>query len=264
MEGVGELRQEEQEQGGEDSSLQELLGQLQELVECPVCYEVPAPGEQVPVCPNGHLTCRKCQRPTCPTCRAPVARGRSLLASRLLQLLHRPCRPCKPCPHLGCGGQVALEEYSEHLAACRHRQVACPGRDCTETRPLHLLLSHVLQNCSGSFEACLEERERYTELYVLHTFYRGNTKRAVWPTRVFFAHGQTFFLRVGREEGVYLASVVVQGGEQEAASYSVSIDLHTPERDLERCSPSDRLLGSAGYWPESGDTLSNIVRSNMK
>jgi len=195
MEVFGKVRQEEQEEGGEGARLHRLMGDLAQLVECPVCYEVPAAGEQVPVCPNGHLTCRQCQRPTCPTCRAPVARGRSLLAGRLLHLLHRPWQPC---PHPGCGGQVALSEYSDHLAACRYRQVACPGRDCTETRPFHLLLSHVLQNCSGSFEACLEERERYTELYVLHAFYRGNLKRAVWPTRVFFAHGQTFFLRVGR------------------------------------------------------------------
>ena len=49
----------------ERKTLQEERKKLQESlrtrVECPVCYEVPTTGP-LPVCLNGHIVCRKCNR----------------------------------------------------------------------------------------------------------------------------------------------------------------------------------------------------------
>ena len=60
------------EDNAEETTWQEEMKRLQEektklqeslraRVECPVCYEVPTSGP-LPVCPNGHIVCRKCNR----------------------------------------------------------------------------------------------------------------------------------------------------------------------------------------------------------
>jgi len=66
-------------------------------------------------------------------------------------------------------------------------------------------------------------------------------------------------VQVGREEGVYLASVVVQGGEQVAATYSVTIDLHTPERDLESSPVSYGAVGRPWSLGEAGEAAAAEV-----
>lgn len=55
-----------------------LVAKLREMVECPVCLELPREGP-VPVCPNGHVVCSPCLRrrrqiegeliTSCPSCR---------------------------------------------------------------------------------------------------------------------------------------------------------------------------------------------------
>merc|ERR1719154_873623 len=62
----------------------QILNQMKDKVECPVCMEVPRSGP-FPVCPNGHFVCKKCKTESeseaCPTCRVPMGNRKSLLAS---------------------------------------------------------------------------------------------------------------------------------------------------------------------------------------
>ena len=70
---------------------QHLMGQVKDKLECPVHMEIPQSGP-VPVCPNGHLVCKDCKRDSCPTCRAPMGGGRSLLAATIIQNIEQKCR----------------------------------------------------------------------------------------------------------------------------------------------------------------------------
>ncbi len=49
------------------------LRELQESVECPVCFSIPR-CPPVPCCQNGHVICAKCKEKVdvCPTCRIPM------------------------------------------------------------------------------------------------------------------------------------------------------------------------------------------------
>ena len=49
------------------------LRELQESVECPVCFSIPR-APPVPCCQNGHVICAKCKEKVevCPTCRVTM------------------------------------------------------------------------------------------------------------------------------------------------------------------------------------------------
>jgi len=130
--------------------LQEEKNELQESlrarVECPVCYEVPTSGP-LPVCPNGHIVCWKCNRASCPVCRTPMTGGVSLLASTVLERIDHKC------PHEGCTAPgLPLQEMIRHKAECQFRSILCPASRylCGKTVPACLLLDHILTECSGS------------------------------------------------------------------------------------------------------------------
>jgi len=69
----------------------QVLEELQMLVECPVCMTTPKEGP-MPSCPAGHLTCSPCLevmrkkgKKTCPSCRGPLGKGKSLLSSAIIK-----------------------------------------------------------------------------------------------------------------------------------------------------------------------------------
>merc|ERR1719154_668903 len=53
----------------------QILNQMKDKVECPVCMEVPRSGP-FPVCPNGHFVCSRCKSGACPTCRVAMGNAR--------------------------------------------------------------------------------------------------------------------------------------------------------------------------------------------
>merc|ERR1719154_219774 len=69
----------------------QILDQMKDKVECPVCMEVPRSGP-VPVCPNGHFVCKKCKTGACPTCRVPMGNNKSLLAGIVIDNIKHGCR----------------------------------------------------------------------------------------------------------------------------------------------------------------------------
>ena len=143
---------------------------LRARVECPVCYEVPTSGP-LPVCHNGHIVCRKCNRwvrvrvpspsmsfyvritylsssrASCPVCRTPMTGGVSLLASTVLERIDHKC------PHEGCTAPwLPLQEMIRHKAECQFRPILCPASRylCGKRVPACLLLDHILTECNGS------------------------------------------------------------------------------------------------------------------
>ena len=68
-----------------------ILEQLKDKKECPVCLEIPRTGP-VHVCPNGHFVCKTCKSASCPTCRAPMGTGKSLLAVTVIENIDDKCQ----------------------------------------------------------------------------------------------------------------------------------------------------------------------------
>ena len=92
---------------------------LKDKIECPVCLEVPRSGP-VPVCPNGHLVCKKCQASTCPTCRSPMGDGKSFLANIVMENVEHSCK------YTDCDRNVSFRDIDEHELNCLERKVKCP------------------------------------------------------------------------------------------------------------------------------------------
>merc|ERR1719341_1688095 len=73
------------------------------LVECPVCMTTPKEGP-MPCCPAGHLTCAPClqalkkKKKTCPSCRGPLGKGKSLLSSAIIKTIEEERSSPQPGP----------------------------------------------------------------------------------------------------------------------------------------------------------------------
>ena len=82
----------------------QVLEELQMLVECPVCMTTPKEGP-MPCCPAGHLTCAPCLeamrkkgKKTCPSCRGPLGKGKSLLSSAIIKTIEEERSSPQPGP----------------------------------------------------------------------------------------------------------------------------------------------------------------------
>ena len=81
----------------------QVLEELQMLVECPVCMTTPKKGP-MPCCPAGHLTCAPClqalkkKKKTCPSCRGPLGKGKSLLSSAIIKTIEEERSSPQPGP----------------------------------------------------------------------------------------------------------------------------------------------------------------------
>ena len=82
----------------------QVLEELQMLVECPVCMTTPKEGP-MPCCPAGHLTCAPCLqalkkkgKKTCPLCRGPLGKGKSLLSSAIIKTIEEERSSPQPGP----------------------------------------------------------------------------------------------------------------------------------------------------------------------
>ena len=82
----------------------QVLEELQVLVECPVCMTTPKEGP-MPCCPAGHLTCAPCLqalkkkgKKTCPLCRGPLGKGKSLLSSAIIKTIEEERSSPQPGP----------------------------------------------------------------------------------------------------------------------------------------------------------------------
>ena len=88
------------------NKVSKVLEELKVKIECPVCLGVPREGP-VPCCPSGHITCSPCLerlrlqarpgRVKCPTCRAPMGEGRSVLARIVLENMEHQCSGVNFC-----------------------------------------------------------------------------------------------------------------------------------------------------------------------
>ena len=101
------------------------MDQLQEILQCPVCYNLP---RQLPIqsCPAGHIICQDC-RPSvglCPTCRVGPLFSTNTVAGNLVSIMAHKCK----FNALGCNVRLPLDEIAQHEKYCVQRTVICPFR----------------------------------------------------------------------------------------------------------------------------------------
>jgi hypothetical protein len=85
------------------------LPEIEEMVECPVCFQVP---ESPPIyqCGNGHILCKTCKArlTDCPTCRQPLGNSRCLVAEKLIEKIPVLCTFAKH----GCDARWEFDRFN--------------------------------------------------------------------------------------------------------------------------------------------------------
>merc|ERR1719492_211687 len=127
------------------------LRELQESVECPVCFSIPR-APPVPCCQNGHVICGKCKEKVevCPTCRVTMTNCVSQVAATIIQKIQHPC----DFREAGCDQRCDINTISAHEESCRYRVVRCPHWACDETISVTHLTSHVLAQGDNGDSGC--------------------------------------------------------------------------------------------------------------
>lgn len=120
---------------GSEFLIQE-LEELEELLECPVCTEVPV-FTPIYQCPNGHLLCSECHSKLqqCPQCRAVLHKIRSLFAEKMLANHSLQCRYAED----GCAAMLLLSTAKSHQKSCEFRELNCPVSNCNKFMSLRLV-----------------------------------------------------------------------------------------------------------------------------
>jgi len=201
-----------------------LMRLARERLECPVCLVVPRMGP-VPSCPSGHLTCSPCllkmrkegRGDNCPTCRAPMGDGQSLLANVLIENMDHVCSM------KGCKEKVPFEDYEKHQEECIHRLVICPGSNltCHDRVAFSDVEAHIL-TCPDSIEHNPGGGNLVTFTYEHQEDLLVRTNM-VWSTLSFEAESKTFFVRMDKTGGIFSIEVVMKGSKVECEQYVVEV-----------------------------------------
>ena len=209
---------------------------ITEVIECPVCLEVP---DVRPIyrCPsNGHIACKNCKRKlgeTCPVCRSTAGFIRSLTAERLVEQFTsvaftpkawwRPASKDDPrCFNVGRGCRKHLTP--EHQLACRYRAVYCPDSSCQKRVILCSLINGHFKSDHPEMPTNPGKGSTILKLIVRDENLGGSY--ASKPSR-FIHGGLSFYREVLRDEvrRVWYFWAYFDGNEMQASSFEVNIQL---------------------------------------
>ena len=103
--------------GGEVAAGAISSDKVQEILECPVCFEIP----KAPIfnCETGHTVCGDCRSkvPNCPLCRRGFTSVRNFIAEKLAESLSFKCR----FSPFGCEATLKGSEEESHVQLCNFR-----------------------------------------------------------------------------------------------------------------------------------------------
>ena len=221
-----------------------MMKEARERLECPVCLVVPRRGP-VPSCPSGHLTCSPCLKKmrrdgkgdNCPTCRAPMGDGTSLLAKVLIENMDHVCSL------KGCKEKVAFEDFEKHQEECSHRLVICPGSNlsCQARVAFCDVEAHILacpdlieHNAGGNMVVFTYEHQE--DLLV-----RTNM---VWSTLCFESNfNKIFFVRMDKTDGIFSIEVAMKGSNVDCEKYLVEVTVMNVDMPIFKSQYHPRPIG---------------------
>jgi len=234
----------------------EILDQLKDKIECPVCMEVPRNGP-VPVCPNGHFVCIKCKTAACPTCRVPMGTGMSLLAGVVIDNIKHVCR------FVECEESFPCDKVEDHEKTCQHRIVSCPYDLCNEKIALSGLLNHLQLSTSRCSVNSVKVPRVIDGLNgVGISYYKENSEESLlksemsWAMNIFSYEGNVFAVIPKKYDNFYYFTIVMLGSKKDTLKYIVNMEVHERYTSSDKSEVSFRFRGR----PRSIDENMNEVR----
>jgi len=229
------LQQREDELSAQRRENDRFLTELQESVECPVCFSIPRK-PPVPCCQNGHIVCSRCKDKleTCPTCRVPMTNCVSQVAATIIQRIQHPCY----FKDAGCVFRCNINSIEEHEKNCIFRGVRCPHWACDEMISLTGLTSHVIRReCGDNY---MDKPLPYEEEIEYTRALDDQDGSSFWRPSLLMLHEITFYLQIeksGKDRQWYFY-VQMEGSEAECEKYASQITV---------CKNSNSQLNSIAY-----------------
>jgi len=201
----------------------QLIDKLTDKIECPVCFEVPRSGP-LPVCPNGHLVCSTCKRGKCPSCRANMGQGKSLLALTIIESINHKCK-FDDCTETFC-----LNSLETHEKICSHRTVMCPDLDCIVNIPLARLVEHLMSSpncCADTAPIHLTASPISKDRKNFVVGQDGNLLATMgWPMHLYSFDGQNFVVFPTKYNGQYFFMLVMFATRAKCDQYKMEVTVH--------------------------------------
>eukprot|EP00092_Neocalanus_flemingeri_P040011 GFUD01043580.1.p1 GENE.GFUD01043580.1~~GFUD01043580.1.p1 ORF type:complete len:390 (-),score=69.88 GFUD01043580.1:67-1236(-) len=220
-----------------------IVDQLKEKIECPVCFEIPHTGP-VPVCRNGHFVCNECKAEACPTCRVNMGSGKSLLAMTVVENIDHRCK------FIDCEEFFPVDEIEKHAKVCAHRSVSCPCSKCDVKVGLSKLLAHLNNSdCSYDSQVILKKTSLIEKVSAVKTLtlnaseQRRYVKSAVYRLNTFTFEDISFCIFIEKREWLYHFSLVMFASEEECSKYKIEMAVHEPNVSSEDTEVSFKYCG---------------------
>jgi len=198
----------------------ELLRQVCDKIECPVCMEMPRSGP-VPVCPNGHFVCKTCKADSCPTCRTAMGDGKSLLATTILEKSEHNCK------FANCDQKFLLADIEKHEEVCLFRTVNCLHQKCNEKVSLSNLPDHLLKSkeCSVRGEIIPLSENWTTLMYSINQEIQASPIIS-WLVRVYSFSGEVFAVFPNKCGGQFYIQVVMLAVQNQCSKFRFEVVVH--------------------------------------
>ena len=162
----------------------------------------------------------------CPECRgqydSPVRRN--VLAERLIA----SATFAVSCGNMECEEMVLGREVGEHMAECKHREVPCPFIRCRNRIKLGSVREHIKLHRPVM---CINLKFKFGLSEVLKNNFK-NKIEFIFPLQVFKQQGQRFYLQCFSRNKMFIATVKVEGGREEAARWRVTVTIPSARKTV--------------------------------
>jgi hypothetical protein len=216
-----------------DASMSLNMDDVESLVRCPVCLNVPQMGP-IYECHNGHIVCENCdvKLDKCPTCRVEFTRKRkrNLFAEQLLE----KCTFLYPCPNAsrGCTVKENKSMMREHESKCLARNVACLKRKCQKWVAFNFLLEHMKRHGTQEKPAVDDEDCMDRSWVMKRALTVQPPKVASWTLSYTKMHDLTFLPVFVHREDIFYACLYVLADAETAAKFRARISVNGPSLEI--------------------------------
>jgi hypothetical protein len=201
---------------------------LKDVLECPVCLRIP---RSAPIfqCERGHVVCSECHPKlvTCPVCRLPLGKTRSLISEKVLSRLPTLCA----FSDHGCTVELMKADLEAHEKECLFRLVRCVDLACNEQVAFASLLEH-MSNDHEREDFVNAEGSTYASHFIVHE--EDFAREIMWISDHLMLDGRHFFRECCRSaNGLWFIWVYLLGTPKEAENYVYSIKITSKDKEEE-------------------------------
>lgn len=201
---------------------------LKDVLECPVCLRIPrsAPVYQ---CERGHVVCNEChpKLATCPVCRLPLGKTRSLISEKVLAKMPSACKYFEQ----NCAIELMKADLEVHEKECLFRLVHCVDLACHQRVPFVKLLDH-MANDHEREDFVNADGSHYRSHFIVHE--EDFAREIMWISDHLHLDGRHFFRECCRNSnGLWYIWVYLLGTPKEAEQYVYQIKITSEDKEEE-------------------------------